>query len=128
MQGHKPEEYAGTAAFFNFLSSTDFGLWWHKVTGYVPLTNKTYELAKSQGYYKESPTREIAILQLNRGTPTANSQGFHFGNHVQTTFALREEFEQLWTGKKTAQQAMDDAAKRGNDILRQYEKLNAGKY
>lgn len=128
MQGHKPDEYAGVAAFMNFLSQPEFGLWWHKVTGYVPLTNKTYALAKEQGYYKDSPTREIAILQLNRGTPTPNSQGFHFGNHVQTTFALREEFEQLFTGKKGAQQAMDDAVRRGNEILRQYQKLNAGKY
>lgn len=128
MKGHKDEEYAGAAAFLNFVSSPQFGLWWHKVTGYVPLTNKAYQLAKQEGYYEKSPTREIAILQLNRGTPTPNSQGFHFGNHVQTTFALREEVEQIWTGKKSVQQALDDAVKRGNDILRQYEKLNAGKY
>ena len=83
IKGHKPEEQQAIAAFFDFLAKPETQLWWHKVTGYVPLTNKAYELAKAQGYYKQSPTREIAVLQLNRGTPTANSLGFHFGNFTQ---------------------------------------------
>ncbi|RZA11517.1 MAG: ABC transporter substrate-binding protein, partial [Proteobacteria bacterium] len=71
---------------------------------------------------------EIAILQLNRGTPTANSTGFHFGNFTQTMMVQREEAEQVFAGKKEPQAAMDDAVKRSNEILRQYEKLNKGKY
>ncbi len=128
MKGHRAEEYDGVAAFLAFIASPDLQLWWHKVTGYVPITNKAYQLAKAEGYYKQSPTREIAILQLNRGTPTANSQGFHFGNYTQTTFALREEMESVFANKKTPQQGLDDAVRRGNEILRQFEKLNAGKY
>jgi sn-glycerol 3-phosphate transport system substrate-binding protein len=128
MKGHKGEEYDGVAAFLEFLASPDLQLWWHKVTGYVPITNKAYQLAKAEGYYKTSPTREIAILQLNRGTPTPNSQGFHFGNFTQTTFALRQEMEAVMANKKTPQQGLDDAVRRGNEILRQFEKLNAGKY
>jgi sn-glycerol 3-phosphate transport system substrate-binding protein len=128
MKGHKPQEEEAIAAFFDFLAKPETQVWWHKVTGYVPLTNTAYELAKQQGYYKESPTREIAILQLTRGTPTPNSLGFHFGNFTQAMFAQREEVEAVFVNKKTPQVAMDDAVKRGNEILRQYEKLNAGKY
>lgn len=128
MKGHKAEEYDAVADFLAFVASPDLQLWWHKVTGYVPITNKAYQLAKAEGYYKTNPTREIAILQLNRGTPTPNSQGFHFGNYTQTTFALREEMESVFANKKTPQQGLDDAVRRGNDILRQFEKLNAGKY
>ena len=128
MKGHKSEEYDAAAAFLAFVASPDLQLWWHKVTGYVPITNKAYQLAKAEGYYKDHPTREIAILQLNRGTPTPNSQGFHFGNYTQATFALREEMESVFANKKTPQQGLDDAVRRGNDLLRQFEKLNAGKY
>jgi sn-glycerol 3-phosphate transport system substrate-binding protein len=128
MKGHKSEEYDAVADFLAFVASPDLQLWWHKVTGYVPITNKAWELAKAEGYYQKNPTREIAVLQLNRGTPTANSQGFHFGNYTQTTFALREEMESVFANKKTPQQGLDDAVRRGNDILRQFEKLNAGKY
>jgi sn-glycerol 3-phosphate transport system substrate-binding protein len=128
MKGHKAGEYDAVADFLAFVASPDLQLWWHKVTGYVPITNKAYQLAKAEGYYKTHPTREIAVLQLNRGTPTPNSQGFHFGNYTQTTFALREEMESVFANKKTPQQGLDDAVRRGNDILRQFEKLNAGKY
>jgi len=128
MKGHKAEEYDAVASFLEFVASPDLQLWWHKVTGYVPITNKAYQLAKAEGYYEKNPTREIAVLQLNRGTPTPNSQGFHFGSYTQTTFALREEMESVFANKKTPQQGLDDAVRRGNDILRQFEKLNAGKY
>ena len=128
MKGHKAEEYDAVASFLEFVAGPDLQLWWHKVTGYVPITNKAYQLAKAEGYYEKNPTREIAVLQLNRGTPTPNSQGFHFGSYTQTTFALREEMESVFANKKTPQQGLDDAVRRGNDILRQFEKLNAGKY
>jgi len=128
MKGQKAEDYDGVADFLAFVASPDLQLWWSKVTGYVPITNKAYQLAKAEGYYEKNPTREIAVLQLNRGTPTPNSQGFHFGNYTQTTFALREEMESVFANKKTPQQGLDDAVRRGNDILRQFEKLNAGKY
>ncbi|MBS0222258.1 MAG: extracellular solute-binding protein [Proteobacteria bacterium] len=128
MKGHKSEEYDGAAAFLEFLAKPDLQVWWHQVTGYVPTSNTAYRMAKEQGYYKEHPTREIAILQLNRGTPTPNSQGFHFGNYTQATFALREEMESVFANKKTPQQGLDDAVRRGNELLRQFEKLNAGKY
>ena len=128
MKGQKPAEYEAVAAFLDYLAKPETQVWWLKATGYVPLTEKAYQLAKSQGYYKEHPTREIAILQLTRGTPTANSTGFHFGNFTQSMMAQRDEFENVVAGKKTPQVAMDDAVKRGNEILRQYEKLNKGRY
>jgi sn-glycerol 3-phosphate transport system substrate-binding protein len=128
LKGHKSEEYDGVAAFLAFLATPELQVWWSKATGYVPATNKAYQMAKAEGYYTANPTREIAILQLNRGTPTPNSQGFHFGNFTQTTFALRQELESVFANKKTPQQALDDAVRRGNEILRQFEKLHAGKY
>jgi sn-glycerol 3-phosphate transport system substrate-binding protein len=128
LKGHKAEEYDGVADFLTFLASPDLQVWWSKATGYVPITNKAYQVAKAEGYYTANPTREIAILQLNRGTPTDNSRGFHFGNFTQTTFALRQELESVFANKKTPQQALDDAVRRGNEILRQFEKLHAGKY
>ncbi|HWI83496.1 extracellular solute-binding protein [Ramlibacter sp.] len=128
LKGGKPAEYEAVAAFIDFLAKPETQVWWHKTTGYVPLTDKAYQVAKMAGYYKDHPTREIAILQLGRGTPTANSLGFHFGNFTQTMFAQREEVEAVFAGKKTPQEAMDAAVARGNEILRQYEKLNKGKY
>jgi sn-glycerol 3-phosphate transport system substrate-binding protein len=43
-------------------------------------------------------------------------------------FSQREEVEAVFPGKKDDQQAMDHATKCGNEILRQYERLNKPKY
>jgi sn-glycerol 3-phosphate transport system substrate-binding protein len=38
MEGHEDEEYAGVAAFMNFLSSPEIQAKWHQDTGYLPIT------------------------------------------------------------------------------------------
>ena len=35
-----------------------------------------------------------------------------------------EELEQVWAGKKTAQEALDSIVKRGNELLERFEKAN----
>jgi sn-glycerol 3-phosphate transport system substrate-binding protein len=125
LKGHSEEEYAGAAAVLDFIASPETQVWWSKQTGYVPVTNAAYAILDSEGYFEEHPTREIAILQLNRGEPTGNSRGFRFGDHNQTTAILREEIEGVWSGQKTAQEALDASVSRGNEVLRLYETLHA---
>lgn len=127
MKGLKPEVYDGVAAFYNFISSTDLQVWWHQQTGYVPITTAAYDAAKAQGYYKTNPTREIAVLQLMRGTPTDNSIGFRLGNSNQANIGIMEEVKAAMLGQKSAQAALDAAVVRGDEVLRRYEQLNAGK-
>jgi sn-glycerol 3-phosphate transport system substrate-binding protein len=124
LQGKSDEEYAGVAAFLDFVASPETQEWWAEVTGYVPITNAAYDVMKSSGYFDDHPTREIAILQLNRTEPTDNSRGFRFGNHNQTTQILVEELQGVWAGQQSPQEALDKAVARGNEVLRQYEQLN----
>ena len=127
LKGQKDEVYKGVAAFYDFLARTDTQVWWHQATGYVPVTRAAYEQAKAQGLYKERPTREIAVEQLARGTPSENSGGFRLGNSAQANIAIKEEIQAGLLGQKPMQKAMDDAVARGNEVLRQFEKVNAGR-
>jgi sn-glycerol 3-phosphate transport system substrate-binding protein len=128
LKGHKDEVYKGVAAFYNFVADVNTQVWWHQATGYVPITQAAYAAAKAQGYYEKSPTREIAVLQLARGTPSDNSRGFRLGNSAQVNIAVKEEIQAGLLGQKPIQKAMDDAVARGNEVLRQFEKVNAGKF
>jgi sn-glycerol 3-phosphate transport system substrate-binding protein len=56
--------------------------------------------------------------------PTANSKGLRFGNFVQGREVIEEEMESAFAGKKSAKQALDDAVRRGNEILRRFEAAN----
>lgn len=127
LKNRPDDEYKAIAAFLNYIASPEVQTWWVTQTGYVPLTNAAYDKMKADGYFKEHPTREIAIIQLNRGVPTDNSRGFRFGNHNPIFNMMNEEFQGLWSGKSQPQEALDKMVARGNETLRQFEKLNAGK-
>ena len=125
LNGHSDEVYQGVAEFFSYLSSPEVQADWHQFTGYLPITNAAYELGQEQGYYAENPGSEIAIQQITRGTPTENSKGLRFGNLTQVRDAVDAEFEAMLAGQKTAQEALDAAVERGNQILRDFEAANS---
>jgi sn-glycerol 3-phosphate transport system substrate-binding protein len=124
MSGKKPAEYKGVTKFFSYLSSTSVQVDWHKSTGYVPITNAAYEVAKKDGYYERVPGADIAVRQLTHKAPTPNSKGLRFGNYVQGREVIEEEMEAVFAGKKDAKTAMEDAARRGNEILRKFQAAN----
>jgi sn-glycerol 3-phosphate transport system substrate-binding protein len=124
MAGRKPAEYKGVAKFLSFLSTPEIQMGWHTSTGYVPITKAAYELTRKSGFYDKNPGRDTAVRQLTNKTPTENSKGLRFGNFVQGREVIEEEMEAVFAGKKDAQTAMNDAVKRGNEILRKFQAAN----
>jgi sn-glycerol 3-phosphate transport system substrate-binding protein len=122
MGGHPKQDYEGVANFFTFLSLPMVQAYWHANTGYVPITNGAYDLMKKLKFYDDNPGRDIPILQMSSKAPTPNSKGLRFGNFLQTRTIMYEELENIFSGKKTAQQGLDDAVTRGNTELRKFEK------
>ena len=122
LNGHSKKEYKGVAAFLKFLSSNAMQEYWHKETGYFPITIDAYESLKSKGYYKANPFQEVGINQLNRAIPTKISRGLRLGYFVQIRNIINEELEQVWNGKKSPKAALDNAVKRSNAQLRTFEK------
>ena len=124
MGGKKPEEYKGVAKFFAFLSKPEVQMDWHTTTGYVPITQASYDLTRKSGFYDKNPGADMPVKQLTNKPPTENSKGLRFGNFVQGRTVIEEELEAVFSGRKEAKPALDDAVKRGNDILRQFEAAN----
>jgi sn-glycerol 3-phosphate transport system substrate-binding protein len=120
--GKKPEEYKGVAKFFTFLSETDLQQKLHEETGYLPITKAAYAATKASGFYDKNPGREIPVIQMTAKPPTANSRGLRLGNLVQIRDIIAEDLEATFAGKQEAQPALDDAVKRGNGLLRQFER------
>jgi sn-glycerol 3-phosphate transport system substrate-binding protein len=124
MNQKNKDVYKGIAKFFTFLSSTDIQLDWHKSTGYVPITLAAYEAAKKEGLYTQRPGFDTAIKELTNKAPTPNSKGLRLGNFVQIRNVIDEELESVWSGQKSAKQALDEGVKRGNELLVRFEKAN----
>jgi sn-glycerol 3-phosphate transport system substrate-binding protein len=124
LQGQSQDVYKGVAKFFTYLSSPEVQAEWSQFTGYLPITTAAYDLGKSQGYYEKNPGSDVAIKQMTRATPTENSKGVRFGNLTQERDIVDSELEQVLAGKKTGQQALDEAVKRGDEILRAFQAAN----
>ena len=122
LKGHNAEEYKGVAAFFSYLATPDVQIAYSKATGYVPVTTSAYAKMKAEGFFKEKPGREVPILSLKWTPTTKNSWGTRFGNWVQARKAIGAELENALAGTKTVEQAFNDAVRRGNESLRQFEK------
>jgi len=121
MGGKKPADYKGVAKFFAFLSRPEVQMDFHTSTGYVPITLAAYEMTRKTGYYNQNPGAETTIRQLTNKMPTENSKGLRFGNFVQGREVFEEEMEAVFAGRKEAKPALDEAVKRGNEILRKFE-------
>ena len=76
------------------------------------------------GFYKKHPGRDVAVKELTLNPPTDNSKGLRIGNFVQIRDVVDEELESVWSGKKDAKAALDEAVKRGNELLRKFEAAN----
>ena len=124
LSGHSSKEYKGVAAFLSFLSSTVIQAAWHQNTGYLPVTLLASQKTKESGFYDSNPGTDIAGIQMTRKSPTSVSKGLRLGSFDQIRGMIDEELESVWSGKKTAKSALNDAVKRGNVLLRRFESSN----
>jgi len=121
--GKDDAKYKGIAKFLQFLTSSKTQYFWHKETGYVPITNSAYALAKSDGYYNISPDAEIGIKQLS--LPTQEwTKGYRLGNYVQIREVMTVEFENIINGKKSSKEALANIDKKANKLLVKFAKTS----
>lgn len=118
------EEYKGVAKFFGFLSKPEVQAAWHQNTGYLPVTRAAFDLTRAQGFYDRDPGAAISIEQITLKPPTENSRGIRLGSFVLIRDVIDDELEHAFSGKKSAQAALDAAVERGNRLLRQFERAN----
>ncbi len=123
LKGHKKADYAGVAAFLDFLATPEMQIYWHKETGYFPITKSAYRALKEKGYYSDQPYQEVGINQMTRRDPTEISRGLRLGYFIQIRNIINEELELVWNDTKTPQKALDDAVARSNEQLREFEKI-----
>jgi sn-glycerol 3-phosphate transport system substrate-binding protein len=121
LSGKPSKEYRGVAQFFAFLSKAEEAAKSHQRTGYLPVTIASYELTEKSGFYKQNPGTDVSVEQMIRKT-TDKSRGIRLGNFVQIRTIIDEETENIWSGKKTVKQGLDDAINRGNQQLERFQR------
>lgn len=124
MKGKPAVENRGTARFLKFISDTNQQMWWHVTTGYLAISNSAVRNLETAQHFKRNPDQFTAFAQLTKGAATPNSQGLRLGNFVQIRDVIESELENIFAGKKSAKQGLDDAVAKSNDILKEFAAAN----
>ncbi len=121
LSGHDAKENKAAAEFFRFLTSAEPQFYWHKETGYVPITNAAYELAKKEGHYEETPQAEIGIKQLT--FPGGEwTKGYRLGFYVQIRDVMNREYGRIMAGETTVDEAFKVIEEEANQLLVRFSK------
>ncbi|WP_172327656.1 extracellular solute-binding protein [Mangrovicoccus sp. HB161399] len=123
MAGHDEAQDKCTADFFQFLTSPDVQVFWHEETGYVPITNAAYEQAKAEGWYEQKPVAEVGIQQLS--LPGGEwSKGYRLGFYPQIRSVEEREFNRIFSGETSVQDAFETIKEEGDALLARFAKTS----
>ncbi|MBI2240617.1 MAG: sn-glycerol-3-phosphate ABC transporter substrate-binding protein UgpB [Magnetospirillum gryphiswaldense] len=128
MNGHPATDYVGIAQFFHYLTSAEVQAASHQRTGYLPISRAAYSLSRRQGFYESNPEAETAIKQITLHWPTENSRGVRLGSFIPIRAVIDQHLDAIWEGRETAKQGLDEAVRRGNELLKDFSReANSGR-
>jgi sn-glycerol 3-phosphate transport system substrate-binding protein len=121
MSGKSDEENKATAEFFRFLTSPETQYFWHQETGYVPITEAAFELAKTDGHYDRFPAAEVGVNQL-QDKAGENTKGYRMGFYVQIRDIMNREYGRILTGETDVETAFKTIEEEANALLARFAK------
>ncbi|MDQ0454321.1 extracellular solute-binding protein [Rhizobium paknamense] len=127
MKGHGPAEIEAAKAFLDFLRRDDQQIAFAGKTGYLLMTGSALTALKISG---KAATPEFAVADLGVSSLAEpgndDSRGIRLGFFVQFRDIFLKETQKAFNGEKPMQQALDDSARQGNELLRRFEKTYRG--
>jgi sn-glycerol 3-phosphate transport system substrate-binding protein len=144
LRGKPEKEYRGVAKYLEFLAKPEQQMSWHVNTGYLAISNTALKNLEQGYHFVKNPKQYTAFAQLTGLPPTppaamqgkkaapvkadrvatANSQGLRLGNFVQIRDVIESELENIFAGKKTTKQGLDDAVAKANALLKDFAAAN----
>jgi sn-glycerol 3-phosphate transport system substrate-binding protein len=116
----------GALAFMNFFSNPENAAAWHKLTGYIPITQAAVDLLESEGWYAESPNSKVASDQLAAAKNTPASLGALLGNFVGIRDIITIAIEDILVNDLDVADRLAQANEEANRSLSEYEQLYGG--
>ncbi|WED28195.1 extracellular solute-binding protein [Vibrio sp. DW001] len=119
LSGHDKEQDKGVAAFFHYLTSSEVQMYWHKTTGYVPVTNAAYDMTKTSGYYNENPDAEVGVQQLS--LPGGEwTKGYRLGFYPQIREVMYRETDNMFSGESTVKNSLEKIDAEAQQLLKRF--------
>lgn len=121
LSGHAEKVNEGIANFFAYLASTPVQVKWQSQTGYLPVTQDAISYLNKTGFYLKHPEAKVVIDELTFRSPASYSKGIRLGNYTLIRQNNDTALEEIWSGKKTAEKALNDVIKKNNLLLHRFK-------
>ena len=119
LSGHEKGQDKAVASFFNYLTSPEVQMYWHKTTGYVPVTNAAYELTKQSGYYQQSPDAEVGVQQLSLSGGEW-TKGYRLGFYPQIREVIYRETDKMFSGESEVDESLEKINVEAQQLLKRF--------
>lgn len=115
-KGISKEKVDAAWKFIKFATSPERVAKWSVDTGYVATRKSAFETDILKKYYEERPQAKVAFEQLKYAKPELTTY-----NAAEIWRILNDNIQSAITGEKTAQQALDNAQKEAEEILKEFQ-------
>lgn len=109
----KPTEAKGVAAFVNYLLSPDLQVEMTVAGGFLPMSSAARAAMGSKLLKADLLGQNVAAAQLKGKM----SPSVRVSQVEQVRIIVEEELENVWSDKKPAKEALDNAVQRGNAVM-----------
>jgi sn-glycerol 3-phosphate transport system substrate-binding protein len=110
-----PEQRKAALTFGKWMTRPENAAQWSIDTGYVAVTPAAWETERMKKYVQEVPSAVVARDQLEVAVAE-----FSTHDNQRVTKLLNDNIQAVLTGSKTPEQAMKDAQREANRLLRPY--------
>lgn len=119
-------QQAAAWQYISFLDSTSSQATWAAGTGYIPIRTSSTRTSTVQGLWQKRPGYKVAYEQLVDGAASAATAGAAIGPYPQVRQAELTAEEAMFTHGTSPQAAVASAARKIDQILRQYNQRLGG--
>jgi len=112
-----PEEQAAAVKFIKWTTAPQRAAQWSIATGYVAVTPAAWDTPEMKKYVQEVPQATVARDQLEHSVAELSTH-----ENQRVTKALNDGLQAALTGSKSPEQAMKDAQREADRILRAYRR------
>eukprot|EP01037_Dinobryon_pediforme_P017512 gene17512-17712_t len=118
--GNTPDREQAAWKLISFLTSPEINGGWSRFTGYFAPRMAAYDMPEMKDYIGKNPDAKVAVDQLAYATPW-----FSTFNTVGVRKALEDQVQAVLSGKIKAPEAMAQAQKAADALLRPYVEQTA---
>ena len=122
--GHPDAETFAAYKLVKYISDDKAQMAWHKGTGYFAVRKTAMEKLQAEGWFKENPNFLTAFNQLLETPYSVNTSGALIGVFPEVRALIEAGIQKVYAGDATVKQALDEAAEKANQAIKEWNELN----